>query len=178
MRLSLSIRSPGWGAVALSAARFGFACTFSEGKKRLLLCAHKTRAGTHTHTHTHTPSHTHTHSYTQCGNKPYAKCTRDHMHIHTHQMQLMPTSRSRNVLVVSPRHVVSRVCFLLYMSSYIAGRRSPNLLSFKSRLNYTCGVLRSINLWLRGQGSGFGVEGSGLRFRISGRGGESISGIL
>ena len=26
-----------------------FACTFSEGKKKLLLCAHKMRAGTHTH---------------------------------------------------------------------------------------------------------------------------------
>ena len=107
-------------------------------------------APTHTHTHTHTPSHTHTptdtYSYTKYGNKPYAKCTRDHMHIHTHQMQLMPTSRSRNVLVVSPRHVVSRVCILLYMSSYIAGRRYPNNLSFKSRLNYTCGVLRSFNL--------------------------------
>ena len=123
----------------------------SEGTKKLLLRAHKTRAGTHTHTHTHTPSHTHTltptdtHSYIQYGNKPFAKCTCDHMHIHTHQMQLMPTSRSRNVLVVSPWHVVSRVCILLNVSSYIAGRFYPNNISFKSRLNYACGVLRSFN---------------------------------
>ena len=113
MRLSLSIRSPGRGAVALSAGRFGFACTFSEGKK-LLLRAQKTRASTHTHTLTHIHPHTHTptdtHSHTQYGNKPYAICICDRMHIHTHQMQLMPTSRSRNVLVVSPQHVVSRVC--------------------------------------------------------------------
>ena len=57
-------RYAGWGAVALTAGRFGFACTFSEGKKKLLLRAHKTRAGTHTHTHTHTSSHTHTHPQT------------------------------------------------------------------------------------------------------------------
>ena len=38
----------------------------SEGTKKLLLRAHKTRAGTHTHTHTHThtPSHAHTHRHT------------------------------------------------------------------------------------------------------------------
>ena len=151
MRFSLSIRSPGWGAVALSAGRFGFACTFSEGKKKLMLRAHKTRAGTHTHTltHIHPHAHTHTptdtHSYTQYGNKPYAKCTHDHLHMHTYQMQLMPTALSRNVLVVSPRHVVSRVCILLNISSNIAGRRYPNNIALKSRLNYTCGVLRSFN---------------------------------
>ena len=131
----------------------------SERTKKLLLRAHKTRAGTHTHPHTHTPSHTptpaDTHSYTQYGNKPYAKCTRDHMHKHAHQMQLMPTSRSRNVLVVSPRHVASRVCILLNISSFIAGRRYPNNLSLKSRLNYTCGVLRSFN-------SGSGIFSRGL----------------
>ena len=115
-------------------------------------------APTHTHslTHIHPQTHTHTpadtHSCTQYGNKPYAKCkcTHDHMHIHTHQMQVMPTSRSRTVLVVSPRHVVSRVCILLNTSSYIAGRRYPNNISRKSRLNYTCGVLRSFNFWLQG----------------------------
>ena len=93
----------------------------------------------HTHIHPHTHIPTDTHSYTQYGNKPYAKCTRDHMHIHTHQMQLMPTSRSPNVLVVSPRQLVSRVCILSNLSSYIAGRRYPNNISLQSRLNYTCG---------------------------------------
>ena len=120
-------------------------------QKKLLLRAHKTCAGTHTHTltHIHPQTHTHTptdtHSYTQYGNKPNAKCTRDHTHIHTHQTQLTPTSRSRNVLVVSPRHVVSRVCILLNISSYIAGRRYHNNISFKSRLNYICGVFRFFN---------------------------------
>ena len=148
MRFSLSIRSPGWGAGVECWPVWVRLYVFGR-KKKLLLRAHKTRAGTYTHTHTHTPSHTHTptdtHSYTQYGNKPCAKCTCDHMHIHTHQMQLMPTSRSRNVLVVSPRHVVSRVCILLHISLYIAGRRYPNNISFKSRVNYTCGVLRSYN---------------------------------
>ena len=104
-------------------------------------------APTHTLTHIypHTHSATDTHSYTQYGNKPHAKCTHYHMHMHTHQTQLMLTSRSRNVLVVSPRRVVSRVCVLLNISSYIAGRRYPDNISFKSRLNYTCGVLRSFN---------------------------------
>ena len=46
MQFSLSIRNPGWGAVGLSADRFGFICTFSEGKK-LLLHAHKTHASIH-----------------------------------------------------------------------------------------------------------------------------------
>ena len=84
-------------------------------------------------------------SYTQYGNKPCAKCTRDHLRIHFHQLQLMPTSRSRNVLVVSPRNGGSRVCILLNMSCYIAGRRYPSSISFTSRLNYTCGVLRSFD---------------------------------
>ena len=69
-------------------------------------------------------------------------------HPHTHTIthtQLMPTLRSRNVLVVSPRNAVSRVCIFLYMSSYIAGRRYPSSISFKFRLNYTCGVLQSFN---------------------------------
>ena len=92
-------------------------------------------------------SHTHayTHSYTQYGNKTSAKCTRDHLHIHIHQLQLMQISRSRNVLVVSPRNVISSVCILLYVSSCIAGRRHPNSISLKFGLNYTCGVLPSCN---------------------------------
>ena len=151
MRFSLSIRSPGWGAVALSAGRFGFACTFSEGKKELLLRAHKTRAGTHTHTHTHTPSHTHPQTHTHILSMAINHMRNVHaiicIYTHTHQMQLMPTSRTRNVLVVSPRHVVSRVCILLNISSYIAGRRYPNNISFKSTLNYTCEVLRPFNFW-------------------------------
>ena len=115
----------------------------------------RTPTDTHTHTythmrtrtHTHTRAHTHTHhvcgiieyryihvcrsSYTQYGNKPYAKYTRDHIHIHIYQLQLMPTWGSRSVLIVSPRNAVSSVCILLYMSSYIAGRRCPNSISRK-----------------------------------------------
>ena len=117
-------------------AGFGSPVRFRKEKKSCCSVLIR-RAPATTHTHTHTP--TDTHSYTPYGSKPYAKCTRFHMHIHTHQMQLMPTSRFRNVLVVSPRHVVSRVCILLDISSYIAGRRYPNNISFKSRLNYTCG---------------------------------------
>ena len=78
---------------------------------------------TECHTHTHTRAHAceileyrYIHicisSYKQYGNKSYAKYTRDHIHIHLHRLQLMPTSRSRNVLVVSPRNAVSRVCIL------------------------------------------------------------------
>ena len=123
---------------------------------------------TPTHTHTCARAHIHTHtladvcasteyryinicifSNTQYGNKAYAKCTRDHIHIHIHihihQLQLMPTSRSRDVLVVSPRSAVSRVCILLYMSSYVAGRWYPNIISPRLGLNETCGVLRSFN---------------------------------
>ena len=62
-------------------------------------------------------------------------------------MGMMPPSRSRNVLVVSPRNAVSRACILLYISSYIAGRRYPNSISLKFGLNYTCGVLRSFNYY-------------------------------
>ena len=73
-----------------SAGWFGFACTFSEGKK-LLLCAHKTRASIHTdthtytltrtHPHTHTPSHTHTPTHTHTETN---KNTHTHTHTHTH----------------------------------------------------------------------------------------------
>ena len=41
-------------------------------------------------------------SYKQYGNKPYAKYTRDYIHIHLHRL----------LLVVSLRNAVSRVCIL------------------------------------------------------------------
>ena len=63
MWFSLSIRNPGWGAVALSAGRFGFACTFSEGKKSCCSALIR-RAPAPTHTLTHIHPHTHTHSHT------------------------------------------------------------------------------------------------------------------
>ena len=129
----------GMGAAALTAGRFGIIYTFSEGKKSCCVLIRRAPAPAPTLTpiypHTHTHTLTDTQSYTQYGSKPYAKYLRDHMHIYIYQMQLMPTSRSRNVLVVSPRHVVSRICILLNVSSYIAGRRYPNHISFKSRSN-------------------------------------------
>ena len=63
----------------------------------------------------------------------------------SYQLQLMPASRSRKVLVVSPRNAISRVCILLYASSCIARRRYLNSLTLKLGLNYTCRVLRSFN---------------------------------
>ena len=139
-------------------AGLGSPVRFRKEKKAAAPCSEDARQHPHTHTHTHTLTHTYTlththtptdtHSHTQYGNEPYAKCTCDYMHIHTRQMQLMPTSRSRNVLVVSPQHVVSRVCIFLNISSYIAGRRYPNNISFKSGLNYTSGVLRSFNCYM------------------------------
>ena len=134
-------------------AGLGSPVRFRKEKSCCSVLIRRAPAPTHTHTLTHIHPHTHTptdtHSYTQCGHKPYATCARDHMHIHTHQVQLMPTSRSRSVLVVSPRHVVSRVCILLNISSYIAGRRYPNSISLKFGLNHTCGVLRSFIISLR-----------------------------
>ena len=148
MRFSLSICSPGWGAVALSAGRFEFACTFSEGKKSCCSVLIRrppapTHTLTHIHSHTHTP--TDTHSYIQYGNKPYAMYTRSYAYTYT------PDAVDANFALAQCARRFAAACGLKSLHSfihvflYIAGRRYPNNLSFKSRLNYTCGVLRSFN---------------------------------
>ena len=140
-----------------------------------------THTQTHTHTHTHTRAHTHTHTRTHgrarthvCviteyryihiySNKPYAKRTRDHTHTHIqlYQLQLTPTSRPRNVLVVSPLSAISRVCVLLHLSACLVGRRYPNTLSLQFGLNYTCGVLRPLYFCFWSRVEEIRVSGSG-----------------
>ena len=82
-----------------------------------------TQSPTHSHTHPYIYTHTHTHIKTHANIQSYA-CT-----CASHRCRM--SSR--------------RFAILLNISSFIAGRCYRNNISFKSGLNYTCGVLRSFN---------------------------------
>ena len=110
-------------------------------------------APTHTGAYTHTHAHPHVRPHLNniylsiftysIWRRIIAKYPPDHIYIH--QLQMMPISRLRNVL--SSRGMRSQEFEnLLYISSYIAGRRHPNNISFKFRINYAYRILRSFNL--------------------------------
>ena len=88
------------------------------------------------------------------GGSGWCRCTPRHNHPRTHTRTLTrrhTDTRTHTVIhmhvrIASLSDVVSTACHSFKYFLFIAGRRYRNNISFKSRLNYTCGVLRSVNL--------------------------------
>ena len=70
-----------------------------------------------------------------------------YIYIYTHTSSYTLSSSSS----LCPRHMLSASSPIIVSSSrsslYFGGRRHPNILSFRFRLNYTCGVFRSLHLY-------------------------------